>query len=180
LVDEEKRAWHAGRSYWRGKEALNDSSIGIELDNPGDKPFPKEQMKGLKALCLDIILRYSIQPYNIVAHSDIAPDRKADPNSNFEWEYLYSHQIGLYSEINLSKNKNLLRPNSKSNKVLDLKGRLFKFGYRITNLTMDFDHELLQVIHAFKRRFVPETYHINFWDELSDQRLDDLLQQIKL
>lgn len=175
LVDDIKRAWHAGQSYWQGRERLNNYSIGIELDNNGNEPFSKEQMRSLKMLALKLIERYEIAPHNIVAHSDIAPSRKADPNAYLDWYELFENGIGRYSEISLAKNKNLFKPNSKSNKILDLKGRLKKFGYNITNLNTHFDHELAQVIHAFKRRYVPESYHINFWDELADRRLNDLM-----
>ena len=64
LVEEEYRAWHAGISHWRGRDNLNDISIGIEIVNPGHafgyRPFPDIQMQAVAALCQDIIRRHEI------------------------------------------------------------------------------------------------------------------------
>ncbi|HST36022.1 MAG TPA: N-acetylmuramoyl-L-alanine amidase [Allosphingosinicella sp.] len=92
LVPEDKRAWHAGRSYWRGMQMLNSASIGIEIVNPGHefgyRPFPEEQMEALLPLLAAIVRRYNIAPANVVGHSDIAPTRKEDPGELFDWERL--------------------------------------------------------------------------------------------
>ncbi|HLJ64751.1 MAG TPA: N-acetylmuramoyl-L-alanine amidase, partial [Stellaceae bacterium] len=83
LVEEHARAWHAGVSFWGGRTDINDASIGIELVNPGHewgyRPFPAAQMTALVALCHGILERHPIPPHHILAHSDIAPQRKADP-----------------------------------------------------------------------------------------------------
>ena len=100
LVDESKRAWHAGISFWRGKENLNASSIGIEIVNPGHlygyRPFTEEQYKVLIPLCQNIKAKYQISDINIIAHSDIAPDRKKDPGELFDWERLAKAGVGLW------------------------------------------------------------------------------------
>ena len=100
LVPEEKRAWHAGVSFWRGETAINARSIGIELVNPGHdfgyRPFPAVQMSALLALIPDILARHSIPARNIVGHSDIAPRRKEDPGEFFDWPLLARHGIGLW------------------------------------------------------------------------------------
>ena len=87
LVEEEKRAWHAGVSFWNGENDINSSSIGIELDNPGHdygyKPFTESQMVSLEKLISYLIKKYNIPLYNIVGHSDIAPLRKKDPGEFF-------------------------------------------------------------------------------------------------
>lgn len=176
LVDEENRAWHAGKSSWRGRSALNDFSIGIELDNNGAEHFLKDQMKSLKILALDIIKRRNIPAHNIVAHADIAYNRKDDPNAFFNWGELAECGIGIYSDMQISDNSFLFKPDDIKHEILELKGRLKKFGYYIENMNCNFDKELYNLIHAFKRRFVPETYHINFWDKLSDLRLNELLK----
>lgn len=97
LVDENRRAWHAGDSQWRGRTWLNASSIGIELVNPGYEdtpngrrwhPFPDAQIEQLIALLRDIQARHAIEPRNIVGHSDIAPQRKVDPGPAFPWAKL--------------------------------------------------------------------------------------------
>lgn len=100
MVPEERRAWHAGVSFWRGHELLNARSIGIEIVNPGHewgyRPFPALQMAAVADLCLDILERHPIPARNVVGHSDIAPDRKQDPGELFDWEGLAANGIGLW------------------------------------------------------------------------------------
>lgn len=101
LVPEERRAWHAGVSHWRGATGLNARSIGIEVVNPGHehgyRPFPALQMAALCDLCLDILARHPIPPRHVLAHSDIAPDRKEDPGELFDWEGLARNGVGLWA-----------------------------------------------------------------------------------
>jgi len=100
LVPEARRAWHAGVSHWRGHEALNARSIGVEIVNPGHdwgyREFPALQMGAVSALCRDILARHPIPPHNVVAHSDIAPDRKRDPGELFDWEGLAREGVGSW------------------------------------------------------------------------------------
>ena len=100
LVPEHRRAAHAGISHWRGHTALNARSIGIEIVNPGHdwgyRAFPALQMAAVCDLCLDILARHPIPPRNVVAHSDIAPDRKQDPGELFDWEGLARNGVGLW------------------------------------------------------------------------------------
>ena len=102
LVDEDRRAWHAGVSYWRGRADVNARSIGIELVNPGHefgyREFPEPQMAALIALCGDVLSRHAIAPRNVVGHSDIAPSRKTDPGELFDWQRLAGEGIGLWPE----------------------------------------------------------------------------------
>ena len=90
LVDEEKRAWHAGVSHWKGVDNINDISIGIELENPGHEfgyiPFSKEQMDSLIYLCKELKSKYDIKEDWVLGHSDISPERKLDPGDKFKWE----------------------------------------------------------------------------------------------
>lgn len=99
LVDEANRAWHAGRSYWRGKSNVNGASIGIELANPGHtcgyRPFPDEQIEALVPLLHRIVKTYDIPRANVVAHSDVAPQRKLDPGELFPWERLAQYRLAL-------------------------------------------------------------------------------------
>jgi N-acetylmuramoyl-L-alanine amidase len=92
LVPEDKRAWHAGKSYWRGVTDINSASVGIELVNPGHewgyRAYPEEQIDALLPLLADIVDRYDIPRANVVGHSDIAPARKQDPGELFDWERL--------------------------------------------------------------------------------------------
>jgi N-acetylmuramoyl-L-alanine amidase len=102
LVPEERRAWHAGVSYWRGETVLNTVSIGIEIVNPGHewgyRPFPEAQMQTVETLCLDILARHRIPAHRIVGHSDIAPTRKSDPGELFDWRRLARAGIGLWAK----------------------------------------------------------------------------------
>lgn len=100
LVAEEHRAFHAGVSEWRGHSALNGRSIGIEIVNPGHewgyRPFPARQMAAVCELCLEVLGRHPIPARNVVAHSDVAPDRKQDPGELFDWPGLAENGVGLW------------------------------------------------------------------------------------
>ena len=92
MVREEYRAQHAGLSHWRGITDVNSASIGIEIVNPGHewgyRPFPEDQMDSVTRLVAEIVRTYSIEPRNVVGHSDIAPARKQDPGELFDWDRL--------------------------------------------------------------------------------------------
>lgn len=88
LVPEEARAWHAGAGAWGGVTDVNSRSIGIELANPGDAPFPEPQMAALERLLADIMARRGIKPERVIGHSDMAPGRKRDPGPRFDWRRL--------------------------------------------------------------------------------------------
>ncbi len=92
MVDEARRAWHAGKSFWRGVTDVNSASVGIEIVNPGHefgyRPFPEPQMAAVEALVAAIAARYRVAPGNVVGHSDIAPARKDDPGELFDWPRL--------------------------------------------------------------------------------------------
>lgn len=100
LVEEARRAWHAGPSFWRGETALNAKSVGVEIVNPGHehgyRPFPAAQMAAVAELCRGILARHGIPPGHVLAHSDIAPDRKEDPGELFDWQGLAAQGIGLW------------------------------------------------------------------------------------
>ena len=101
MVAEDKRAWHAGKSYWRGISDVNSASIGIEIVNPGHewgyRPFSGVQMDALAGLLADILERHGISRTNVLAHSDVAPARKEDPGELFDWAMLARQ--GLAVEI---------------------------------------------------------------------------------
>jgi N-acetylmuramoyl-L-alanine amidase len=144
LVEEGKRAWHAGRSYWRGITDVNSASIGIELVNPGHewgyRPFPGEQMAALVTLMMGIVPRYGITRGNIVGHSDIAPARKEDPGELFDWERLARLRLALPKPV-----KYLTDPHwGDAGFLLALE----RFGYDVV--------EPMAAIMAFQRRFRPE------------------------
>jgi len=144
MVPEEKRAWHAGRSYWRGMTALNGCSIGIEIVNPGHefgyRPFPDEQIEALIPLVAGIKERYGITRGNIVGHSDIAPTRKQDPGELFPWDRLAKLRLALPRPT-----RNLVDPNWTDGGFLLA---LERFGYDVS--------DPLAAVVAFQRRFRPE------------------------
>ena len=99
LVDDSKRAWHAGKSYWRGYVDLNSRSFGIELVNSGNENYPEAQMKSLTRLLKYLIGSFKLNPKNVLGHSDIAPSRKLDPGKWFNWKKLSANGVGLFPEV---------------------------------------------------------------------------------
>lgn len=98
LVPEDRRAWHAGAGSWQGRDDVNSRSIGIELVNPGDRPFPEPQMAALEALLRAIMARWGIGAAGVIAHSDLAPERKADPGPRFDWQRLARQGLAIWPD----------------------------------------------------------------------------------
>lgn len=145
MVDEAKRAWHAGKSFWRGVTDINSASVGIEIVNPGHefgyRPFPVAQIDALIPLMQEITLRYRITRGNVVGHSDIAPARKDDPGELFPWERLAKLRLALPSPT-----RNLMDPHwTDAGFLLALE----RFGYDVA--------DPLAAVRAFQRRFRPAT-----------------------
>lgn len=102
LVDEQRRAWHAGTSYWGGNTDINSASIGIELDNNGTEPFAEPQIARLLGLLRDLKERYQLPEANFIGHADVAPRRKVDPSRHFPWQRLAREGYGLWCQEPLS------------------------------------------------------------------------------
>lgn len=140
LVAEDKRAWHAGVSSWRGHADINARSIGVELVNPGHefgyRAFPDAQMAALIELAQAILTRHPIPPCNVVGHADIAPRRKQDPGELFDWQRLAQAGIGLWPEVH-----------DTTSQATHMAPRLSHYGYDIS----DADAAVL----AFQRHFRP-------------------------
>jgi N-acetylmuramoyl-L-alanine amidase len=98
LVPEEARAWHAGAGRWRGLDDMNSRSIGIELANDGAEPFAEPQMAALESLLAGIMARWSIPAEAVIAHSDMAPGRKTDPGSRFDWHRLARQGLSVWPQ----------------------------------------------------------------------------------
>jgi N-acetylmuramoyl-L-alanine amidase len=98
LVDETERAWHAGSGAWGGRGDVNSRSIGIELVNRGDDPFPEPQMAALERVLRDILQRHRLGPQAVIAHSDMAPDRKTDPGARFDWRRLALQGLSVWPD----------------------------------------------------------------------------------
>ncbi|MEZ5796694.1 MAG: N-acetylmuramoyl-L-alanine amidase [Paracoccaceae bacterium] len=99
LVDEGLRAWHAGAGEWGGAGDVNSRSIGIELQNSGVEPFAEPQMAALEHLLAGILRRWDIPPQGVIAHSDMAPDRKTDPGPRFDWRRLALAGLSVWPEL---------------------------------------------------------------------------------
>ncbi len=145
LVPEDKRAWHAGKSCWRGQRDVNSASVGIELDHPGHalgyRPFADAQVEALIPLLDSIVRRHKIPYANVVAHSDIAPARKVDPGELFPWDRLARYKLCLPRPEKL----NLGDPfDNDSSFLLALE----RYGYDIA--------DPMKAVEAFQRRWRPE------------------------
>jgi N-acetylmuramoyl-L-alanine amidase len=107
LVPEDRRAWHAGVSYWKGVRDINSCSVGIEIANPGHdygyRAFPHAQIDAVTALTSDIIARHKLHPADVIGHSDIAPGRKIDPGELFPWRELARKGIGVWPTLSGTK-----------------------------------------------------------------------------
>ena len=153
IVDDNKIAWHAGKSKWKNFSNLNKNSIGIELVNKGHRfgyeKFSKIQIKELIKLLLFLKRKYKIQNTNIVGHSDIAPFRKKDPGEKFPWKMLkQQQQLGIWFKLT----KFNLKKKEKNKRELFFKN-LFKIGYRYFNIKKNGNKDHL-VVEAFQRRFI--------------------------
>lgn len=98
LVDEKMRAWHAGHGSWLGQDDINSRSIGIELSNTGLTPFAEPQMAALEALLPGILARWQIPPQGVIGHSDMAPARKIDPGTRFDWRRLAHQGLSVWPD----------------------------------------------------------------------------------
>ena len=156
LVKEEKRAWHAGVSNWRGYEGLNQHSIGIELVNTGHefgyRPFPVEQIETLVSLIRDIRSRHEIDDRMIVGHSDIAPDRKEDPGELFPWGYLAEKGIGWVPKGSFESTEDYITPLAATSQVIAVQKRLAAIGYNIRSDGL-YNSTLTYCVTAFQRRW---------------------------
>ena len=134
MVDENKVAWHAGKSKWKNFRNLNKNSIGIELANKGHEfgyeKFTKSQINNLIKLCLYLKKKFKIKNSNVLGHSDIAPIRKLDPGEKFPWKRLNKNQLGIWYKPRRAKVQKI-----SSKKMIKLFFKnLFKIGYRYFDL----------------------------------------------
>lgn len=134
LVDERARAWHAGAGFWGGGGDVNSRSIGIELANPAPHPFAEPQMARLETLLAGILVRWNIPPEGVIAHSDMAPGRKADPGPKFDWRRLARQGLSVW-------------PDPQADTEGDLAQDLARIGYPTGDLAL--------ALRAFRLRFRP-------------------------
>ncbi len=150
LVPEDKRAWHAGVSFWKGESDINSASIGIEIVNPGHefgyRPFPEVQMRTVLKLCREIMAAHDIK--YVLGHSDVAPGRKIDPGELFEWKWLAEHGVGHWPKPTLEDvemAKDIARKDYKVEKLFN------EYGYNPTCAFAD-------VVTAFHRHYLPQAF----------------------
>ena len=189
LVDENDVAYHAGYSFWSGFTGLNKNSIGIEFINksPFSKKFEPAQLRAGIELCQYLIKKYNIAEGNIVGHSDIAfypegsesagfLDRKQDPSHFFDWKFLAQNGVGIFPEIILPQDKMLFSLGNKASAIKLTKEKLAQFGYRVINLSEEFDAEMQMLARVFNRRFNQDKFSsdADSWYLSSQMILDKL------
>jgi N-acetylmuramoyl-L-alanine amidase len=155
LVAEERRAWHAGVSYWRGRRNINGDSIGVEIVNPGHefgyRPFPEVQIAAVTALVADIRSRWTIEDRDIVGHSDVAPARKDDPGELFPWKALAAAGHGLWAEAAPAPGAPI-GEGEEGAAVFALQAGFTRLGYDLPP-SGKFDADTTAVVRAFQRHW---------------------------
>ena len=156
LVDESRRAWHAGVSRWRARDNVNDFSVGIELVNPGHefgyRPFPEPQMVALEDLAGAVVARHAIPPTRILGHSDVAPGRKEDPGELFDWQRLARRGVGIWPRPE-PEAVPVDQAQTETEAKAEACAHLAAFGY---DLSPNADEgEAAAVFRAFQRHFRP-------------------------
>ena len=157
LVEEQRRAAHAGVSFWRGREDLNDSSVGIEIVNPGHewgyRRFPPRQVETVRSLCLSIMRRHPVPHWRVIGHSDVAPDRKQDPGELFPWQALARAGVGFWPEGAVAEPRPTA-PDGPAD-LPRLCRALAAIGYRAEERT-EMDEDLATTVRAFQRHWRPD------------------------
>lgn len=174
LVDDDKKAWHAGNSQFHGKTALNNISLGIEIVNAGILPeylthrgyrpqshfvaYQAGQIDKVGRLLQQLSKKYAIAPQNILAHSDISPSRKIDPGAKFPWQFLYQ-TYGVGAWYDEQDKQDFMRQLDEYPQDLDdiakIKQEFRHYGYAM-NQTEEWDRASQDVIYAFQLHFRPQ------------------------
>ncbi len=167
LVDEDKRAWHAGVGHWRGIDDMNSASIGIELQNSSEHlgkraPYEDKQIDALINLLKDIQTRHNIALDNIIAHSDFAPDRKDDPGEHFPWEALAKANVAMWPDEGDAPDEIV---DALHDDEAGLLNALHGWGFG-----SDFDAK--DIITAFDRHFVPEAFDDTVTENIEALRVE--------
>jgi len=160
LVPEERRAWHAGVSFWKGARDLNTASVGVEIVNPGHefgyRPFPDAQIAAVIALVSDIRSRWMVEDDRIVGHADIAPERKEDPGELFPWKRLAEAGHGLWVEPPPAPGLPLAEGEEGAG-VFALQAGFTRLGYDCAP-SGKFDAHTTAVVRAFQRHWVQNRF----------------------
>jgi N-acetylmuramoyl-L-alanine amidase len=165
LVDENRRAYHAGASSWKGNTQLNASSIGIEIVNRGSAratsgeqwfDYPEAQIEVVVALVKKIVREHNIKPDRILAHSDIAPQRKTDPGPRFPWKRLADEGLVKWPDANAVAQRRVNYEAQLPNMDWFQKG-LALHGFVVPD-TGELDEETRRVIAAFQMKYRPANF----------------------
>jgi N-acetylmuramoyl-L-alanine amidase len=158
LVPEDRRAWHAGVSFWRGERDINARSIGVEIVNPGHefgyRDFPEAQIAAVIDLLAEVRARWSIPDSHIVGHSDVAPDRKEDPGERFPWRRLARLGHGVWSDATASAGGSDLVQGARGPDVAALQADLAAIGYELADDGV-FGALTASRARAFQRHWAP-------------------------
>ncbi len=165
LVDENRRAWHAGDSQWQGRTWLNGTTIGIELVNQGYyegpngrywQPFAPAQIDALIVLLKDIMQRHQLAPGSILAHSDVAPQRKVDPGPLFPWQRLAAAGLVPWPDAQAVAQQQALFERSLPT-VAWFQAQLARQGYQVP-AHGELDKPTRNVLAAFQMKYRPARY----------------------
>lgn len=171
LVPEEKRAWHAGLSFWKGEQDINSVSIGLEIVNPGHefgyRSFPEEQMAAVLKLSQEVLTRHDIR--YVLGHSDVAPERKEDPGELFDWQWLAENGVGLWPDPSLedrAKAAEIARNDFEVEKLF------LAYGYNPMTAYVD-------IVTAFHRHYYPELFDGGDPATVTDETVARLISLIR-
>jgi N-acetylmuramoyl-L-alanine amidase len=157
LVAEERRAWHAGVSFWKGDKDINARSIGVEIVNPGHefgyRAFPDAQIASVVGLLTDVRSRWTIPDGRILGHSDVSPERKTDPGELFPWRRLHEAGHGLWADPIAAPGESLAEGDDGLG-VFALQAALQKLGYDIPP-SARYDSRTRVIVSAFQRHWAP-------------------------
>lgn len=162
LVDDARRAWHAGVGFWAGGTDVNSRSIGIELQNPGHafgyRDFPAPQIAVLEQISRYLITKYSIPAKHVLGHSDVAPGRKQDPGERFPWEALAAAGIGRWPKPRKPDGGPVVAPGKTHELVAAAQEALSVYGYGPQKISGTLDAATGAILTAFQRHFIPECF----------------------
>jgi N-acetylmuramoyl-L-alanine amidase len=164
IVEDEYRAWHAGKSYWQGIKDMNSYTIGIELQNKGHghdyTPFPQQQIENLIQLLKILKKKYNLYNTQILAHSDIAPLRKKDPGELFRWDILEKYNLSYVPNTQKTRKNTGLKPKTTALLALEISTALYNIGYNV-RITKYFPKKNRAALVAFCRHFVTDCFKKN-------------------
>ena len=171
LVDLKNRAWHAGRSYWKGIIDINSESIGIEMDNSGHhydfENYNPKQIKSLIRLLKYISKRFNINKQNVLGHSDISPYRKIDPGERFPWKKLNKNNLSFLPNKLLRNKKNKIERYLE--KKIDNRNKKYRLLYMLNKIGYD-----IRAAKKDKKKYymLIKAYQMHYRQSLVSGKLD--------